>query len=57
MFHIVFNADENYIKYNAVLMMSIIKIALKQTCKQEATKISPPHPRKTLVSKAIASIF
>ncbi|CAM3551228.1 hypothetical protein [Helicobacter sp. UBA3407] len=56
MFHIVFNADENYIKYNAVLMMSIIKIALKQTCKQEATKISPP-PRKTLVSKAIASIF
>lgn len=55
MFHIVFNADENYIKYNAVLMMSIIKIALKQTCKQEATKISPP--RKTLVSKAIASIF
>ncbi|WP_416860137.1 hypothetical protein [Helicobacter ganmani] len=57
MFHIVFNADENYIKYNAVLMMSIIKIALKQTCKQEATKISPPPPRKTLVSKAIASIF
>lgn len=56
MFHIVFNADENYIKYNAVLMMSIIKIALKQTCKQEATKISLP-PRKTLVSKAIASIF
>ncbi|WP_416860251.1 hypothetical protein [Helicobacter ganmani] len=44
MFHIVFNADENYIKYNAVLMMSIIKIALKQTCKQEATKISPPPP-------------
>ena len=25
MFHIVFNADENYIKYTAVLINSIIK--------------------------------
>ncbi|WP_170999486.1 hypothetical protein [Campylobacter sp. MIT 12-5580] len=25
MFHIVFNADENYIKYCAVLMTSIVK--------------------------------
>ena len=24
MFHIVFNADENYVKYNAVLITSII---------------------------------
>lgn len=25
MFHIVFNSDENYIKYSAVLMTSIVK--------------------------------
>lgn len=37
MFHIVFNADENYIPYCAVLMTSII----------QATKIeNPPPPRR-----------
>ncbi len=40
MFHIVFNADENYIKYNAVLITSIIF----QTHKANNSNLPPPPP-------------
>lgn len=50
MFHIVFNADENYIKYNAVLIMSIIKAALVADMRQQEAN-NPPPPRKILKLK------
>lgn len=49
MFHIVFNADENYIKYNAVLIMSIIKAALVADMRQQ--EANNPPPRKILKLK------
>lgn len=53
MFHIVFNADENYIKYNAVLIMSIIKAALVADMRQqEANNPPPPQDSKTQESRA-----
>ncbi|MCW1332457.1 hypothetical protein OLP47_07105 [Campylobacter jejuni] len=48
MFHIVFNSDDNYIKYTAVLITSIVKntdinknlkISLKKKYKQRVAKI------------------
>ena len=40
MYHIVFNSDENYIKYNAVLITNIVKFTESAKSKARFYRIS-----------------